>query len=115
MSNGSIFREIKEALKDDPDSITSSTLNRLVLEGIIGLKDELDSRPIFSMENMDKLSSHEVRIKNLEEKMSTLMKIFWIVITPLLLAIGAGVVALIRLLLILGTGGTIWYGMREFW
>lgn len=110
MSNGNIFREIKEALKDDPGSITPETLNRLVLEGIIGLKEELDNRPVFSVESMKKLEKHELtlygdssvrghedRIQTLENKMNLLLWIIATVVTPILIAIGVGVIRIIQL------------------
>jgi len=110
MSNGNIFREIKSALKDDPESITPPTLNRLVLEGIIGLKEELDSRPVYSVESMDKLNKHDLtlygndsvkghddRIQALENKMTLLLWLLGGIITPILVAIGIGVARLIQI------------------
>lgn len=108
MSNGNIFREIKEALRDDPTSITPETLNRLVLEGIIGLKERLDNLPI-DKDSMEKLNRHEItlygndsvkghedRIQALESKMSLLLWIIGVVVTPILVAIGIGVLKIIQ-------------------
>ena len=110
MANGNIFREIKKILEDDPDSISPKTLNRFVLEGIIGLKEELDNRPVFNVENMEKLTKHDVtlygdnniqghenRIKTLENKMTLLLWIIGGIVTPILVAIGIGVVKILQI------------------
>lgn len=110
MSNGNIFREIKKVLEDNPDSITPEASSRLVLEGIIGLQDRLTNFPVFDEGSMKKLEKHEItlygndsikghedRIRNLENKMNLLLWIVATVVTPILAAIGIGVLRIIQL------------------
>lgn len=111
MSNGHIFREIKEALKDDPNSITPAALNRLVLEGMIGLKEQMDKMDTVPKETLEQVEKHETvlfgdgkkdpgliqDVKEIKKFMADIKKIMWIVVTPILAAISLGILALISL------------------
>jgi len=117
MANGEIFREIKSVLKDDPKSITPEAYNRLVLEGIVQLHERIDvmTEKVTNQANkittaeLQKIEKHEVTlygddeekgglvkdVKDIKVFMNLVSKILWFVLTPILLAIGTGIVYLV--------------------
>lgn len=109
MSNGHIFREIKEALKDDPNSITHAALNRLVLEGIIGLKEQIDNMPTIPEETLEKVEKHDLvlfgdgkidpgliqDVKEIKKFMEDIRKAMWFILIPIFTAIGVGILTII--------------------
>lgn len=117
MANGKVFQEIKNILQDDPKSITPDAYNRLVLEGIVQLHERIDtmteqvtkqSSKITTAE-LQKIEKHEVTlygddeekgglvkdVKDIKGFMKLVSKILWFVLTPILLAIGTGIVYLV--------------------
>lgn len=109
MSNGNIFREIKDILKTNPESLTIEARDRLVLEGIVELHERIDAMTKISTGDLRKLEKHEVslygtdttkgheaRIKSLEDKMTLILWIIAGIITPLLAAIGIGILRILQ-------------------
>lgn len=83
MGNGDFIEELKGCLESE-EKIPQGVVNRLMLRGMMQLYEKIDTA-----------TKTEPRIQKLESFMGTTQKVLWIIATPSLVAIGAGIVYLI--------------------
>lgn len=77
MSNGNVFKEIKEVVLEKGEKIPADVRDRLILSGLIEIYERIEC------------------IEELQRFKATAEKIFWLVISPLFLALGTGLILVI--------------------
>ena len=117
MANGEIFREIKEILKDNPNSLTIEARDRLVLEGIVQLHERIDTMAKQTIRvttsELQKIEKHDITlygddkedgglvkdvkdIKNfITDFKADMRKAMWSILAPVFAIIGVGIIALV--------------------